>query len=341
VPVLARVAGEHGNGHARACGRRRSIIGIDPVAAPASPRFRPGEALGERGLCGLPQPLAFARRFDMRSYRLAPFMAAAAFAACGVCAAQSAAPLEPLWEVGGVAFVMSQQAYPGSDEQVNRGLALPYVIYRGPVLRADRGGVNVRAVKTPRVEVDIGFAGSFGSSSDDIDARRGMPDLGTLVQFGPRLKWNIGEAPAGVRWRFEVPLRGVFDIDDGFQSRGLAVEPEVSLRFSHGGGWNTSFNASLIAGNERLADTYYEVAPRHAQADRPAYDAQPGLITWRFGASTWRDLTSDWRLFAFGWVDSVAGARNEDSPLVKSRNGATVGVGVTYTWLRSERMAAD
>jgi outer membrane protein len=276
----------------------------------------------------------------MRPHFRVRFATVASAIASGSVLAQSPPPAEPLWEVGAVAFVMSQQAYPGSDEQVNRGLALPYVIYRGPILRADRGGVNVRAVKTPRFEVDIGFAGSLGSSSDDVEARRDMPDLGTLVQFGPRLKWNIGEAPAGVRWRFVAPLRGVFDIDDGFESRGYATEPEISMRFSHGG-WNTSVDVSLVAGTERLADTFYEVAPRHATPDRPAYDAQSGLITWRLGASTWRDLTRDWRLFAFGWIDSVDGARNDDSPLVKSRTGATMGLGVTYTWLRSERLAAD
>jgi outer membrane scaffolding protein for murein synthesis (MipA/OmpV family) len=247
---------------------------------------------------------------------------------------------QPLWELGAVAFGVSQQAYPGADEQVNRGLVLPYVIYRGPLLRADRGGVSVRAVKTPRFELDIGVAGSFGGSSDDIDARDGMPDLGTLVQFGPRVKWNIGQWPANVLWRFEVPLRGVFDLDDGLESRGYALEPELSVRFS-AGGWNTSIGVSALAGNARLNRTYYEVAPRYATPWRPAYEARAGLIALRFGGSVWRDLTADWRLFAFAWADSVDGARNEDSPLVRSRTGATAGIGATYTWKRSTRMAAD
>lgn len=276
------------------------------------------------------------------SVRTVPAIALLVFVAVPrLAAAQAQPPAEPLWELGVVAFGMSQQAYPGADEQVNRGLVLPYVIYRGPLLRADRGGVNVRAVKTPRFELDIGFAGSFGSSSDDVDARDGMPDLGTLVQFGPRVKWNIGAWPQSARWRFEVPLRGVFDLDDGFESRGYALEPELSVRFAPRGGWNTALSASALAGNERLNSTFYEVAPRHATAARPAYDAHAGLIAWRFGASAWRDLTPDWRVFGFAWLDSVAGARNDDSPLVESRSGGTVGLGVTYTWMRSKRMAVD
>ena len=72
----------------------------------------------------------------------------------GCCAVLSTAALAqaadgpaaaPLWEVGGVAFGVSQNAYPGSDQQVNRALALPYFIYRGDVFRADRETAGIRA----------------------------------------------------------------------------------------------------------------------------------------------------------------------------------------------------
>ena len=38
-----------------------------------------------------------------------------------------------------------------------------------------------------------------------------MPDLGTLVEFGPRVKWNLGSGPGNGRWRAELAVRGVFD----------------------------------------------------------------------------------------------------------------------------------
>lgn len=93
-----------------------------------------------------------------------------------------------LWEVGGVAFGVSQQAYPGSDQQVNRALPLPYFIYRGELLRADRDTAGIRALKTDTFELDVGLAGSFGANSGALDARRGMREIGTLVELGPRLK---------------------------------------------------------------------------------------------------------------------------------------------------------
>ncbi|MEY3105456.1 MAG: hypothetical protein RJA72_1488, partial [Pseudomonadota bacterium] len=55
----------------------------------------------------------------------------------------------PLWEIGGFALAVSQQAYPGSDQQVDRVLPLPFVIYRGKFLRADRETTGLRAIRTP------------------------------------------------------------------------------------------------------------------------------------------------------------------------------------------------
>ena len=153
-------------------------------------------------------------------------------------AAQSSSSL-PLWELGTFGVGISQQAYPGSDQQVNRGLVLPSLVYRGQFLRADRETAGLRAIKTPRFELDIGVAGSFGARSDDVAARRGMPDLGTLVEFGPRIKWNLGEGPGGGRWRAELPVRGVFDLNDRAAHRGMAFEPELSFQRRAKGGWAT------------------------------------------------------------------------------------------------------
>lgn len=258
-------------------------------------------------------------------------------------AAQPTEPAEraplPRWELGAFAFGVSQQAYPGSDQQVDRALLLPYGLYRGRFLRADRETAGLRAVRTPTFEIDVGVAGAFGSSASDIEARRGMADLGTLVEFGPRLKWNLGEGLGG-RLRLELPVRGVFDIDDRLAHRGTSFEPEVNWR-RRTDAWTWGASVGLVAADRRLADTFYGVPASVATPTRPAYRARGGLVAWRFGASATREITDDWRLFVFGRLDSVEGAANQASPLVRRTNGASVGVGVTYTWLRSSRPAED
>jgi hypothetical protein len=184
----------------------------------------------------------------------------------------------PLWEIGAVAFGVSQQAYPGADQQVNRALALPFVIYRGRYLRADRDSAGLRALKTPRVELDIGFAGAFAARSDEIDARRGMPDLGTLVEAGPRLKWNLAQGAADERLSLELPLRGVFDLDDRAAHRGMSFEPELAYARRAQGRWSASTSVSAIVADQRMARTLYAVAPAYARADRPAYQARSGGV---------------------------------------------------------------
>lgn len=264
-------------------------------------------------------------------------MSLAAWAESG----EPAQPTQPLWELGGFGFGVSQQAYPGSSEQVNRVVVLPFFVYRGEVLRAERGTAGIRALKTERFELDVGVSGSFGSNSNDIDARRGMPNLGTLVEFGPRLRWNLGPGPGGGRWRVELPLRGVFDLSDSLSARGVAFEPELAFERRGKGGLSYSAGLGALVGNTRLNEHFYGVAPQYASAARPAYSAQSGLIAWRVSTGFIKPLNRDWRLFGFARIDTVSGAANARSPLVDRQAGGSIGFGLSYTWMRSQRQAAD
>ena len=247
----------------------------------------------------------------------------------------------PLWEAGVFAAGLSQQAYPGSSQQIDRAIVLPFFVYRGKYFRADQNTVGLRAVKTDAMELDIGFGGALGSSSKDVDVRKGMPDLGTLVEFGPRLKWNLGAAPGGGRLRAEVALRGVFDVSDSFRDKGVALEPELSFEGRAANGWRYSTALGLVFGDERLADTFYGVAPAYATANRVAYSARSGLIASKLSAAVSHAVSPDLRVFGFARVASVGGAANADSPLVRQNAGATVGLGLTYVFARSRASAAD
>lgn len=254
--------------------------------------------------------------------------------------AQEAPPL-PLWEIGGIALGVSQQAYPGSDQQLRRGLVLPYAVYRGRFFRADNDGIGVRPLRTPQYELDVSASFSFGSSADDDPARQGMPDLGTLVEFGPRLKWHLGGSPEIGRWRLDLPLRGVFDLSDRLAYRGLVFQPGVTWQKRVSPSWVVSTSLSALVADRRLAATFYEVAPQFATAARPAYAAEGGLLAWRAGVTVIHQASRDWTWFGFARLDSVAGAANRASPLVRQTHGGTVGIGVSYTWLRSARPAVD
>lgn len=256
----------------------------------------------------------------------------------GPAAAADAAPPRPLWEAGVFGFGVSQTAYPGAAERTNRAFALPFVIYRGKFFRVDESTVGVRAFKSPTTELDIGFSGSFGASSTDVAVRQGMPSLGTLFEFGPRLKLHLPAPLPGSRLRLELPLRAVFDVSDSFQRRGFSFEPEIDFDMRLVPGTRLGAKVGLIFGDRQLNDHLYGVAPAFATAARPAYAGKAGLVASRFRLSTATRVSKDWDLFTFARYDTVSGAANEASPLVRKSGGATVGIGLAWTFWRSERM---
>lgn len=282
-----------------------------------------------------------ANAFYLRSIGLASLL----WGALGPAFAQSVpAPQEvkPLWEIGAGALAVTQPAYPGAGTSTSRVFALPYVIYRGQFLRAEPNNVGLRAIKTPRYEFDIGFAGSVGSSANDVPARAGMADIGTLVEFGPRLKINLGDVshgPSGI-W-VELPLRGVFDLSNGLANRGASFEPQLSFDLPLPGGWRGGGSVSAIFGSQKLNDTFYSVSASEATGLRPAYNAQPGLLATRATLAASRRLTPDLRVLGFVRLDSVAGAANSGSSLIEKSTGASVGLGLAYTFGRSQNAGTD
>lgn len=271
---------------------------------------------------------------------LAVWIGVAGLATSGATRAQESSA-RPLWEIGAVAVGVSQQAYPGSDQNAGRLIALPTFIYRGPLLRAEQGSLGIRALKTSNLELDVGISGAFGSNSEDNVARQGMPNLGTLVELGPRLQWKLGSAPGGGTWRAEFPVRAVFDLSDGAAHRGWSFEPKLAYERRALGGWRYTTTLGVTLADQALAATFYQVTPEQATLTRPAYTAQSGLLAWRLGTTFSRSLNPDWRLFGFARLDSVLGGANQNSSLVRQTTGASVGLGVTYTWMRSSERAGD
>ena len=250
--------------------------------------------------------------------------------------APRAAPDLPLWEVGLFGGAASTPAYPGADDRSTRALVLPMVIYRGKVLRADRSGVGARLINTDRIELDLGFALSLPARSDDVAARAGMPDLSSLLEFGPRLKVMLAEPTATSRVRLELPLRVPVELKSGFRRQGLVFEPRVVFETGDGTGkWQADANVGAVFGNARLNRYFYEVAPQHATAERPAYQADAGLMMTRLGLSLSRRLSPDWRVFGFTRYDNYSHAANRDSPLFRKDSGLSVGIGLTWTAHRS------
>jgi outer membrane protein len=250
-------------------------------------------------------------------------------------------PPLPLWELGAFAGTASTPAYPGSADRASRSLILPIFVYRGEVFRAERGDVGARLFSSDDAELDLGFAASLPATSDDLTARKGMTDLGTLVEFGPRVKVTLARPTPGSRVRLELPLRAVLEFNNGVRQQGYAFEPELGLEVRDiGAGWSLAATGSLVFGDKDLSHYFYGVAAPYATANRPAYDAKAGLITTRLGLSLAKSLTPDVRLFGYMRHELMEGAANKASPLFQQTTGTSVGVGLLWILSRSEQRAA-
>ena len=201
--------------------------------------------------------------------------------------------------------------------------------------RADRENVGLRAFKTASLELDVGFAGSLGSSDADISIRDGMTDLGTLVEAGPRLRWTLSEDMLGARLRADFPLRAVFDLSNSLKYNGVSFEPGLYADITTAGNTFYALGVSALFGSEQLSDYFYQVSEADVTAQRPFYDAQAGLIALRGSASVGKKFSDKWRGFGFARYETTRGAKNADSPLLVQTGGWSFGLGVTYIWAES------
>ena len=270
------------------------------------------------------------------SGRRRPALLAAALlaAACGA-AASEAPEKKPLWELGLAAGLFSLPQYPGSDERYLLPLGVPYLIYRGKILRADRKGVRGILYQGDRLTFDLGFG--FGLPVRNSNAaREGMPDLRLTGQVGPRLNWRFDLPEGAPETAFHLPVRYARDI--GGRSLGWVAEPSLSVDWRHlgDGGNRLRVDLGLLYASASYNDYYYGVDPAFATADRPAYDADRGLHSLFAGVAASRQLTRRLNLGGFVRLRSLKPGTVSDSPLVRRDLALSAGFGFAWTFRQSQ-----
>jgi len=249
----------------------------------------------------------------------------------------SEAAEKPLWELGAGVGVLHFPAYRGSDESRQWILPVPYLIYRGDFLKADRKGIRGTFFDSERAELSLSLAASPPASSDHVDAREGMPDLEPTVELGPSLDVELWKsADARRRLGLRVPLRAAVTLESHPRSTGWQFTPQLNLDWSDPAslrGWTLGLVAGPIFGDQRQHRYFYEVDTRFATPTRPEFDAHGGYAGTQFLAALWKRYPR-WWIGGFVRYDNLAGATFIDSPLVKTRH--YVAAGVAATWLIGE-----
>jgi len=239
---------------------------------------------------------------------------------------------QPLWEAGVGVGVLRLPHYRGSDQSHTWVLPVPYFVYRGEFLRADRDGARAVLVDAERLDVDISVAATAPTRSEDNRAREGMPDLSPTFEIGPNVNYMLARG-AGWKLQARVPVRAAFTLESGPDMIGWLATPNLNLDM-RSRGWNIGVLTGPIFGTRRMNGYFFDVAPEFATASRPAYRAPSGYAGWRLVSGVSRRLGDFW-MGAFIAGDTVRDARFEDSPLVRKRETLAFGLAVSWVFAQS------
>ncbi|MCW5610838.1 MAG: MipA/OmpV family protein [Rubrivivax sp.] len=244
----------------------------------------------------------------------------------------------PLWELGLGAGALSLPHYRGSDQSQQWLLPVPYAVYRGDILRADRDGARAVLLESERLDFDLSAGASAPAKSRDNRARSGMPDLAPTVEFGPNLNLTLARG-AGWKLDLRLPVTASFTLGSDARSIGWAAAPNLNLDLQRDG-WNVGLLAGPLFGSRAYHAYFYDVAPEYATAARPAYRARGGMAGWRVTGALSRRFGDLW-LGAFVRADSLAGARFDDSPLVRRRQHLSAGLALSWIFKVSDARVAE
>lgn len=257
--------------------------------------------------------------------------------------------IKPLWELGFGAGTLYSPDYPSSSQTQLRAIGLPYVVYRGDILRIGDGqAVRAVAFENDRVELDLSFAAAFDADSEDNELRRGMPDLDYMFQIGPQMKISLADFIFDDESLGELTLalqaRGVFSTDLGsIDHHGYVFEP--MLQYKHTGYLFPKLDITISLkpqwASSQLHEYFFDVKSNYVTADRPLYTSDRGYFGT--GMNLYASYRINEKLRGFFGVQSTShhGASNEHSPLYEEDFTIGFGAGFILNFFESKRTVAE
>ena len=247
---------------------------------------------------------------------------------------------KPLWELGLGIGAVGYRDYRGSDTTHAYPVPVPYFIYRGRYLQADRSGLKSKLFHQDRLELNVSLNATTPVRNNAT--RQGMPELRSTVEIGPALEVHVWRsASERVRLDVRLPVRAAFAVGSpGYI--GWFSNPNINVDFVsplglHG--WNLGLLTGPLFAASRYDAYYYSVAPQYATLDRPAYQATGGYAGSQVLAALSKRYPKFWA-GAYLRYDTLAGASFESSPLVKSHSYWSAGIGIAWMISHSSRFVA-
>jgi MipA family protein len=246
----------------------------------------------------------------------------------------------PKWELALGAGAVSLPYYPGSAS--SRTFVFPAVVplYRGKYLKLDDDGLRGELYDSDRFDLDFSVDFNFAVDSDDVEERLGMPDLDHIVQVGPSLEWMLKKYDNN-EWLFKLGLRAAIAVDGvDFNTTGFTANPQLTWYRKFDAwkrSWRLGITGGLLFGTEKYHDFYYQVDSEFSTAARRQFDAGVGFSGFRGIASMVSRSPKSW-IALFARYENYSGASYEDSDLLGSSDGLTVGFVYSRFLFRSKTL---
>ena len=168
-----------------------------------------------------------------------------------------------------------------------------------------------------------------------------MPNLEWLGEIGPRLTIDLMSNPKGSSLRLGIPLRGAFSTDfKRYRDVGYVFAPELLLDMPRifGGRVDAFSLLTVNFADRRFQNYFYEVRSEFARPGRPAYTSRGGYFQSDISLGLTVPVPSlNLKIFTYGSLQSLKGAANENSPLVKTNFNSTVSLVLIWVFGKSER----
>lgn len=252
----------------------------------------------------------------------------------------------PLWEFGLFNAAARLPHYRGSDEYKWYVVPLPYIIYRGDIIRADRESIRGIFYDSDYFETNISLYGNPPVSSDN-KAREGMSGLDAIFEVGPAIKWYmLGRHPMDSLY-LRLALRAAYSLgfDHGMNISYQGLRSGLNLIYFNQSSFEKydlsyGLNAGIDFSNSQLNSYFYDVPREDVRPGRPHYKSDTGYSGFSLAGTLQKKLTDNLSLGFYSRWDNISGAVYDDSPLVKRDNNFIVGTALIWKIAESKKMVS-
>ena len=248
-------------------------------------------------------------------------------------AAPAHAKDEPLWEYGFGIGVLGYNDYRGAESSHVFPVPVPYLVYNGPLIKADKEGVRGALFSRPWVDLNLSFDATLPVSNDRT--RNGMTELKPTAEAGLQFDLHVWRSEdSRIKLVVRVPLREAFTFQAPPRSIGTTLTPGLKLKADDPwdyDGWEVRYLHRAPCSPTAAITTIFIRYRRKTRPPPARRIRRRAAMPARNSLPTYHKRFPHYWFGAFVRYDNLSGAVFEDSPLVRQENYWSAGF--AFAWM--------